>query len=137
MTFWQKVKAKLANFMQGRHGADNLGMVTLVAGLVLSLLGSFTGSSLLSILGMLLYIITIYRMFSRNNEKRAEENRKYITLMEQLKTRFKQLKIRIKNRKVYKYFHCPKCHALLRLSRGCGQKHVTCGRCKHEFDQKA
>ena len=30
MTFWQKIKLGLARFMQGRHGADNLGMFTLI-----------------------------------------------------------------------------------------------------------
>ena len=41
MNFWEKVKQSLRSFMMGRHGADQLGMFTLIAGLVLSLLASF------------------------------------------------------------------------------------------------
>ena len=78
MTFWQKMKDSMARWMVGRHGADNLGMATLIAGLVLSLLGSFTGVGLLSFLGLALYILTIFRMLSRNQEARAAENRKYL-----------------------------------------------------------
>ena len=49
MSFFQRLKMSFANFMQGRHGPDNLGIFTLVTGLGLSLLGSFTGLGLLSL----------------------------------------------------------------------------------------
>ncbi len=137
MSFWQKMKSAMMNFMQGRHGADNLGMFTLIAGLILSLLGSFTGQGLLSILGLFLYIITLFRMFSRNNEARAKENRKYIELTSGWKTRIAQWSKRMKNRKDYKYFKCPNCKVLLRLKRGCGEKDITCVRCGHHFKEKA
>lgn len=137
MSFGQKIKMALAHFMQGRHGADNLGMFTLIAGLVLSLVASFTGIGILSTLGLALYIWTIFRMFSKNNEKRQAENRKYIELTGNWKTKYKQFMNRIKNRKQYKYFKCPQCKAMLRLTRGCGEKEITCPRCQHQFKQKA
>lgn len=137
MSFWQKIKMSLARFMQGRHGADNLGMFTLITGLILSLLSSFTGSGLLSLLGMALYIWTLFRMFSRNNEKRQAENRKYIDLTSNWKTKWRQFRTRLKNSKQYKYFRCPKCKAILRLTRGCGEKDVTCPRCQTQFKKKA
>ena len=37
MSFFQRLRESLARFMQGRHGADNLGMFTLIAGLACSL----------------------------------------------------------------------------------------------------
>ena len=54
MSFMQKIREALTRFMQGRHGPDNLGMFTLIAGLVCSLLGSFTGLGLLSLLGFVI-----------------------------------------------------------------------------------
>ena len=54
MSFFQRLKMSLARFMQGRHGADNLGMFTLIAGLACSLLGSFTRLGLLSLIGFIL-----------------------------------------------------------------------------------
>lgn len=137
MSFWQKFKMSFARFMEGRHGADNLSMFTMTLGLVLSILDLFIRTGFLSTLGFACYILTIFRMFSRNNDKRTAENQKYIALTGNWKTKFRQFKIRVKNRKEYKYFKCPKCHALLRLSRGSGSVHVTCGRCHHEFDEKA
>ena len=44
MTFWQKIKQTLRSFMDGRHGADQLSMALLWAGLIAYLLGTiFSG----------------------------------------------------------------------------------------------
>ena len=137
MTFWQKIKMSVARFMQGRHGPDNLGMFTLIAGLVCSLLASFTGISLLSLIGFGLYVWTLFRMLSRNHEKRLAENRKYIELTSNWKLKSRQFTKRLKNRRDYKYFKCPNCKVLLRLKRGCGEKDITCVRCGYQFKQKS
>ena len=137
MSFMQRIKESLMRFMQDRHGPDNLGMFTLVAGLVCSILGSFTGLGILSLLGFALYIWTLFRMFSRNHEKRMEENRKYIRLTSGWKTKMTQWVKRTKNRKDYKYFKCPNCKVLLRLKRGSGEREITCVRCGHQFSQKS
>ena len=137
MTFFQRIKASIARFMQGRHGPDNLGVFTLLAGLICSLVASFTGVAILSFIGMALYIWTLFRMFSRNHEKRIAENRKYIELTSGWKTKLVQFSKRMKNRRDYKYFKCPNCKVLLRLKRGCGEKDITCVRCGHQFKQKS
>ena len=135
--FLYKLRMWIANFMQGRHGADNLGMFTLLTGLACSLLGSFTGFGILSLLGTGLYFLTIFRMFSKNNDKRIEENRKYIELTSGFSTKVRQFVKRMKNRKDYKYFKCPNCKVLLRMKKGTGDKEITCVRCNHQFHQKA
>ncbi len=137
MSFWAKLKNALFTFMQGRHGADQLGMFTLIVGLILSLLASFTGIGLLSLLGLALYVWTLFRMFSRNHEARLKENQKYVALTSGASTKVRQFIKRQQNRKEYKYFRCPKCRVLLRLRRGCGEKEITCVRCGHQFKQKA
>ena len=136
MSFLQRLKESLARFMTGRHGPDNLGMFTLIAGLACSILGSLTGLALLSLIGMALYVWTLFRMFSKNNEKRWEENRKYIELSSNWKTKASQFIKRMKNRRDYKYFKCPICKVLLRSKRGSGEKDIICVRCGHEFKQK-
>lgn len=137
MSFFQRMKESMARFMQGRYGVDHLGNFTLFFGLGLSILDMFLGTGLLGILGLVLYFFTIFRMFSRNKPKRMAENQKYLALTGNLGTKARQAIQRFKNRKLYKYFKCPKCRAMLRLTRGCGQVHVTCARCKHEFEQNA
>ena len=136
MGFLQRLKESFARFMQGRHGPDNLGMFTLITGLACSLLGSFAGIGILSLLGFALYVWTLFRMFSRNNDKRFAENRKYIELTSNWKTRIRQFVKRMKNRRDYRYFKCPNCKVLLRMKRGTGEKDITCVRCGHQFKQK-
>lgn len=148
MTFWQKIKQAFRSFMFGRNGADHLSVALLWVGLILYLLGGIVGSIAVSvifpILGILLnvtgfacYVLCIFRMFSRNVDKRRAENRRYVTLMEKKKTQRRQARVRFQNRKTYKYFKCPGCKAWLRLSRGKGVVTVTCSRCKTSFTQKA
>ena len=137
MGFWQNIKNGLIRFMEGRNGTDNLGIFTLILGLVLSLISSFTGFGLLSFLGLALYVITIFRMFSRNREARMKENRKYLELTGNLTTKTRQFVLRQKNRKEYKYFKCPECKVLLRMKRGSGEKTITCARCRHQFTMKS
>lgn len=134
---WQKIKNGLSNFMRGRHGADQLSMATLIVGLVFTLLSSITGIGILSLIGFLLYIYTIFRMFSRNNEKRCAENEKYLKITGNAKSEIKQFFARLKNIRKYKYFRCPECNARLRLPRKVGEVNVTCGKCKHQFKMKA
>ena len=137
MSFFQRMRQALARFMMGRHGADNLGMFTLLTGLACSLLGSFTRVGILFLIGLALYIITLFRMFSRNHEKRVAENRKYIELTSGWKTKIRQFTRRMKNRRDYRYFKCPNCKVLLRMKRGSGEKDITCVRCGHQFRQKS
>ena len=135
--FLYKLRMWIANFMQGRHGPDQFGIFTLIAGLVLSLLSSFIGLPVLGLAGTGLYIYTLFRLFSRNQNKRIAENQKYIALTANTKTKARQFVLRQKNRKDYKYFRCPQCKVLLRMKRGTGEKEITCAKCGHQFTQKS
>ena len=137
MSFWNKILLALRKFMSGRRGSDELSLALLIAGLIISLLSSIFGSSLLYWLGLVLYVISLFRMFSRNLTKRYEENRKYVEWLQKTKISFSQAKIRLKNMRKYKYFKCPECGALLKLPRKVGEVTVTCGKCRHQFKKKA
>ena len=124
-------------FMKGRYGNDQLGFFIIVTGLVCYLISFLVGIPLFNYCGLALYVLAIVRIFSKNKMKRSQENQYYIRMSTEYQKKYKQFAIRIKNRKVYKYFKCPKCKALLRLSRGTGKTVVTCAKCKHEFNEKA
>ena len=44
MGFLDKLRASMARFMRGRYGADQLSMAMVIAALVVSILGTFTGA---------------------------------------------------------------------------------------------
>lgn len=148
MSFWEKIKQTLRSFMNGRNGTDHLSLALLWGGLICyllsSILGSFVNRPLLAIVSMLFsfaglvaYGLCIYRMFSRDLDKRRAENRRYVTFMERQKKKRNQAANRFRNRKVYKYFKCPGCKAWLRLKRGSGVVTITCSRCHTSFTQKS
>ena len=134
---WQKFKDGLRNFMTGRHGSDQLSLASLILGVVLTLLSSITKIMLFYYLGIVAYFWTLFRLFSRNNEKRNAENAAYLKFARNFKTNVSQFFVRLKNARRFKYFRCPECKARLRLPRKVGEVTVTCGKCHHQFKQKA
>lgn len=137
MSFLDKLRAGLQRLMTGRHGADEMSLALLIAGLVLSIFGSLTRLGWLSILSLALYIYAIFRMFSRDHQKRYAENQKYLSIVHGSSGSVRQFFVRLKNIRKYKYFKCPECHSRLRLPRKVGEVTVTCGKCHHAFKQKA
>ena len=137
MSFWEKIKQSLRSLMAGRHGIDPLSIALVWVGLALYLLATVLQVPLLGLVSMALYVYTLFRIFSRNEQKRADENRRYTTLKTKIQTDGKQARTRFRNRKQYTYFRCPNCKAWLRLPRKAGVVTVTCGRCHNSFTQKA
>ncbi len=137
MNFLYRLKMWIARFMEGRYGPDQFGIFTLISALVLSLLSGVIGLPVIGLLGTGLYIYTLFRLFSKNRNKRIAENQKYVALSSNTKTKVRQFVLRQKNKKDYKYFRCPQCKVLLRMKRGTGDKEITCAKCKHQFHQKA
>ncbi len=136
MNFLTRMQMALNRWMQGRNGPDQLGLTALIAAIVFSLLSLF-GLTTMSLLSMLCYVYAIWRMLSRQVSKRQEENRKFMEKTEHARTETRQFFLRLKGMKTYKYFRCPSCKTRLRLKRGCGEKHINCPKCHHEFDERA
>lgn len=137
MSFWHRIRASFQQFMQGRNGADPLSLALTWAGLFFYLVDLFVPLGLFSLLGLACYVWALFRMFSRNVEKRRAENARYLQLTGALRTQLRQARVRFQKRKEFKYFRCPKCHSILRLPRGVGEVTVTCGKCKNAFEKKA
>ncbi len=148
MSFWNRFRQfifslltrlgmAMQRFMAGRHGADELSVHLLLLGIFIYLISLFTGSFILSLLPTAIYLYTAFRMLSRNHAARSAENARYLAFFNGTRLKARQARLRFHNRKEYKYFRCPECRAILRLRRGSGTVHVTCGKCRHEFDQKA
>ena len=71
------MREKFARFMSGRYGADQLSRFMVTAALVLMVINLFLGWGILSILVLALLVLCYFRMFSRNYQKRYEENLRY------------------------------------------------------------
>ena len=122
MGFLDKLRASMARFMSGRYGADQLSMAMVIAALVVSILGTFTGAR---------------AVLSKDRYRRAHENEVYLSKTEGARRGFTEWLNRVKNGKKYRYFTCPKCKRRLRVPRGVGSVTVTCKNCGAKFDKKA
>ena len=85
--FLYRLRAGIRQFMTGRYGTDKLSLTLLGVAMVLSILSSFMGTSLLNpVLTLLSYVLmfwALFRVFSRNTYARYEENRKFLRFFDQ------------------------------------------------------
>ncbi len=137
MPLLKKIKQTFRSFMNGRYGGDQLSKILLWSGLALYLVGAAANLPLFTLLGFAAYIFVLYRMFSRNVEKRRAENARYLAAKNRFRIRRSQAAARWKNRREFKYFKCPRCKSWLRLPRKVGEVTVTCGRCHNSFKKQA
>lgn len=137
MGFMERLRAKLARFMQGRYGADQLNLTLIVVAVVGSLIGSLLRLRLIVLLTDALLIVVFYRMLSKDLGKRAAENTKYLQKTAGVRKSVQEFTNRYKNRKQFRYYTCPKCHARLRIPRGVGKVTITCRSCGEKFEKTA
>ena len=137
MSFFKMLSRRFMAVMSTRNGFDQLSMAILISSLLLQLIGSITGLNVILFLSIALYGWALFRIFSKRDPKRAEENQKFLSWWTPMGTKIRQFFLRLKLRKQYKYFKCPQCGALLRLTRGAGEKDVCCPKCQNRFKMKA
>lgn len=133
----QRFKESLIKFMYGRNGSDNLGRLCMWGGLAVLIIASLTRLGILTYIAFAMYFYSLFRIFSRNVEKRRLENQKYLQATANMRLSMTQRINRLKNAKQYKYFRCPECRSYLKLPRGVGEVTVTCGKCRKQFRKKA
>lgn len=122
---------KLQYWMMGRNGTDQLSIVLLIAGFVISLFSNFFWP--LIFLSYAIYIWMLFRMFSRNLPARQRENQVFLRVWRPITQWFSFQRTRFRDRKLYRYFKCPHCGLRLRAPKGRGKIQVTCQKCHTEF----
>jgi len=124
--FLVRFRDSFMRFMQGRYGTDQLNKVLFVGAIVCEVFFMFTRWSVLSILSMVLILLNVLRMFSRNVSKRYAENQKFLKLVNRLKT--------LKTHHIYK---CPSCRQNIRVPRLHGKRvEIRCPKCGNTFIKK-
>ncbi|MCM3513440.1 zinc-ribbon domain-containing protein [Carnobacterium inhibens] len=131
-----KLRAKLQKFMIGRYGVDKLSNYLLYGGLIILVLANLFHWSIIGLLGWAAILFGYYRAFSRNRTNRYQENQKFLTFTRQLTRSWNQKRNKFLQRKVYKYYACPKCHKKLRVPRNKGKITITCPHCREKFIKK-
>ena len=130
------MRERIAKFMYGRNGNDQLNILILGFSCVLLIADIFVGGravKFLTIAAIAFLGLAYFRMLSKNLYRRREENSKYLRLKKGAINALKLRKERWLQRREYKFFTCPSCRAVLRVPRGRGKVRVVCSRCGKAF----
>ena len=134
-----KLRMWIQRFMAGRRGPDEFSRFLLVAALILILISSFMHgivNGILYFLGFALVVFCLFRILSRNQYKRYQENIWYLKQRGAVIRWLRSLKDRWQQRKEYRFFRCPSCHSLLRVPKKKGRLQLTCRKCGNRFERK-
>ena len=143
----EKLRSWFSNFMQGRYGFDELGramgiativliIVSIVVGVVASLLYNLAhlytiGAVLNAFSGVanwaaiIVLVLSFFRMFSRNHEKRRAENARFLGR----KSARQSKRDLARDKKKYEYLTCQFCGQKMRVPKGKGKIAVKCPAC--------
>lgn len=131
------MKLKMQKFLYGRYGTDALNRTITIVVLILYLLSLLFGWTLLYALTPLLLVVSIYRMLSRNIQKRAAENMAYYRLRQRVKLFFTLRMDHVRQRKTHRFYACPTCKQKVRVPKGRGSVAIHCPKCGADFIRKS
>lgn len=131
------MREKLARFMVGRNGVDDLARFESWFVLVVLILSIFTRSGLLDLIAIAFIAHMYFRVFSRNVSKRYEENQKFLNFRYDWTVKWNRKKKHFEQRKMYKFYKCPMCRQEVRVPRGHGKICITCPKCREEFIRRS
>lgn len=127
------MKEKLRSFMIGRYGFDDFSKFLMGIALISCVLDLFVNSFFLSLCFLVLIVYVYFRMFSRNCNKRYQENLKFLQTKNKMISKFDSQKWIMEQRKTHHIYKCPTCGQKIRIPKGKGRICITCPKCKTEF----
>ncbi len=132
-----KWKEKFQRFMYGRYGMDAFGKFLSWTSIVLLICSMFFRGSILYLLALGILIYCYFRMFSRNVQKRYQENCTYYRYTNKIREYIKKQKYYMQQRKTHHIYRCPNCKQKIRVPRGKGKIAIRCRTCGTEFIKKS
>ncbi len=126
----------LRRMMYGRYGGDQLSFFLLGSYVILILLSNIPHLGFLSWVALIVLVWDLYRMLSRQIDRRRAENARFMTLAGPI-IRWYKMRRTIHRDRDHRYFRCPNCGQYLRVPRGKGKITVNCRNCGVSFEEKS
>ena len=126
------MKEKITRWLYGRYGEDALGRFLLGVYMGLFLINLFLKVEWIHMVMLILIVIIMYRILSKNYYARRKENETFLRLSHPWRIRFKVMKLQIRDRS-HRYYICPKCKQICRVVRSKKKGIITCPKCYHQF----
>ena len=131
------MKERMQRFMAGRYGNDQLNQFIFIVAIISMVLEIITRQSLFYTLTLVLLILAYVRVFSRNINKRYEENMKFLQRKDAILNKFRKQKYYAAQRRNYHIYTCPQCKQKIRIPKGNGKISITCPKCRTSFIKKS
>lgn len=128
---------RIRRVMYGRYGGDQLMVGSLVVYMVLVTASRLTNFYPLTLVAYVIFGWSMFRILSRNIPRRYAENQMFLKYWNKVPAWFHSQQKYLQERKIYRYFKCPKCTTRLRVPKGRGKIEVTCPVCKAQFIRKS
>ncbi|HWQ29489.1 MAG TPA: hypothetical protein VN549_00750 [Negativicutes bacterium] len=126
----------LKKFMMGRYGSDQLSMALIILSIILNAVGSLVRLQAFVLLSYIPLVVCIYRIFSKDINKRRMENYKFTMRFSPIYSKLLKSASRMKDSRTHRYFVCPNCKTNLRVPKGKGNVVITCPKCKTELRKR-
>lgn len=129
---------KLRSFMSGRNGIDKLSYGLLLVYCLVAAVKIFFRNmpvvwTIISIVQYLLLAYIIFRIMSRNIQKRYNENCAFERFLNAWKPYFNHLILRVQFIKTHRFRTCKHCGEFLRLKKGRGTRKIVCPKCHNNL----
>lgn len=131
------LQQKIAVWLSGRNGSDELGICVLIVASLLLLINIFVRSIILSVCALLLIGYCCWRMASRDIEARETENVVFMDFVSPIMPWFRNPGAAAKELREYKHLTCPECGQRVRVPRKKGKLRITCPKCQTKFEAKS
>jgi hypothetical protein len=123
-------------FMYGRYGFDRLTRDIVILSMLVTFIGSITRLLPLYVLSYLLLFYALFRTFSKNIQKRYNENMAYSRITGPIGKKLHDFFLILFGTKTHKYYRCSHCRQTIRVPKGKGKICITCPKCRSEFIRK-
>ena len=134
--FGYQMQSRMAQFLYGRNGFDNLARACNAMSLLLLVINIFARSAVIYFLWMVFFGYSLFRVYSKNIPRRYAENQKFLAMIEVSRKRFKLLNLQWRDRSVSRYYICKNCHQQIRVPKGKGKIEIRCPKCGDRFIRK-
>ena len=131
------MKERMQRFMAGRYGNDQLNQFIFIVAIISMVLEIITRQSLFYTLTLVLLILAYVRVFSRNINKRYEENMKFLQKKDAILNKFRKQKYYAAQRRNFHIYTCPQCKQKIRIPKGKGKISITWPKCRTSFIKKS
>ena len=131
------MKERMQRFMAGRYGNDQLNQFIFIVAIISMVLEIITRQALFYTLTLVLLILAYVRVFSRNINKRYEENMKFLQKKDAILNKFRRQKYYAAQRRNFHIYTCPQCKQKIRIPKGKGKISITCPKCRTSFIKKS